>query len=206
MKARFKQVTLKVDEVKPNPKNPRIDLKPGMPLYEKLRDSIEHYEYVDPIIWNKTTGMIVSGHQRFQVMKDIAEAKGEKFDTVDVMQVEMTEAEQDSFMIAVNKITGLWDTEKLTALFKELSEEDLSYTGYDDFEIQALLGNNEGEDIFGDDVPEIYSGEDSEIFSISFSFPLSYQTQVNEIIKNVGKKEMTDIVLQEILKHGEKDE
>lgn len=143
MKSRFKQVTLNVDEVKPNPKNPRIDLRPGMPLYEKLKHSIEHYDYVDPIIWNKTTGMIVSGHQRFQVMKDLAEERGEKFDTVDVMQVEMSEAEQDSFMVAVNKITGLWDTEKLSALFQELSEEDLSYTGYEDFEIEALLNNND---------------------------------------------------------------
>lgn len=139
MEPRFKQVTLKVEDVKPNPKNPRIDLRPGMPLYEKLKSSIEHFSYVDPIIWNKTTGMIVSGHQRFQVMKDLADAKNEPMKTVDVMQVEMTEAEQDSFMVAVNKITGLWDTEKLTALFKELSEEDLSYTGYDEFEIQALL-------------------------------------------------------------------
>lgn len=150
MKSRFKQVTLNVDEVKPNPKNPRIDLKPGMPLYEKLKHSIEHFDYVDPIIWNKTTGMIVSGHQRFQVMKDIAEAKCEKFDKVDVMQVEMTEAEQDSFMVAVNKITGLWDTEKLSALFQELNDEDLSYTGYDEFEIQALIGQSE---------PETYSEE-----------------------------------------------
>lgn len=135
MQPRFTQVTLNVADVKPNPKNPRIDLRPGMPLYEKLKASIEHFSYVDPIIWNKTTGMIVSGHQRFQVMKDIAEEKGEPFETVDVMEVEMTEAEQDSFMVAVNKITGLWDTEKLEALFKELSEEDLSYTGYDEFEI-----------------------------------------------------------------------
>lgn len=152
MKPRFKQVTLKVEDVKPNPKNPRIDLKPGMPLYEKLKDSIEKFEYVDPIIWNKTTGMIVSGHQRLQVMKDLAEAKGEKFETVDVMQVEMTEAEQNTFMVAVNKITGLWDTEKLKALFEELSEEDLSYTGYDDFEIKALLeGNDNLEDFFYED-------------------------------------------------------
>ena len=162
MKPRFQQVTLKVEEVKPNPKNPRIDLRPGMPLYEKLKDSIEKFEYVDPIIWNKTTGMIVSGHQRFQVMKDIAEAKGEKFDTVDVMQVEMTEAEQNTFMVAVNKITGLWDTEKLKALFQELSEEDLSYTGYDDFEIQALLGDTDTESTdFSDDDPSYNPDYDS---------------------------------------------
>ena len=145
-KARFKQVTIDVDKVIPNPKNPRIALRPGNPHYEKLRNSIEHYDYIDPIIWNKRTGMIVSGHQRFQVMKDIAEANGEVFDKVDVMQVDMPENEQDSFMVAVNKLTGLWDMEKLKALFEELSEEDLSYTGYDTIEIDAILHSSE-EDI-----------------------------------------------------------
>lgn len=149
-KARFKQISLDVEKILPNPKNPRISLRPGMPLYEKLRSSIEHFDYVDPIIWNKRTGMIVSGHQRFQVMKDVAEANGEPLTKVDVMEVDMPENEQDAFMVAVNKITGLWDTEKLEALFRELSEEDLSYTGYDEFEIQALLGDAE---------PETYSEE-----------------------------------------------
>lgn len=155
MKPRFKQVTLKVSDVKPNPKNPRVDLRPGMPVYESLKKSIEHFEYVDPIIWNKTTGMIVSGHQRMQVMKDIAEEKGEPFETVDVMQVEMTEAEQDSFMIAVNKITGIWDNEKLEALFRELSEEDLEYTGYTKFEIDNIL-DDRTEDLIDTDMEEEY--------------------------------------------------
>ena len=142
MKSQFVQRTVKIEDITPNPKNPRIDLRPEMPLYKRLRESIEHYGYLDPIIWNKRTGMIVSGHQRFQVMKDIADEKGEKLESIDVMEVDMSETKQDSFMIAVNKITGLWDTEKLTALFKELDEEDLSYTGFEEFEIQSYLDNN----------------------------------------------------------------
>ena len=165
-KARFKQITIDVDKVIPNPKNPRIDLRPGMPLYEKLRDSIEHFDYVDPIIWNKRTGMIVSGHQRFQVMKDLAEAKGEKFDKVDVMEVDMAENEQDAFMVAVNKITGLWDTEKLEALFRELEEEDLKYTGYDDFEIEAILSDSSDTDVGFNDEGDSYAGDTSVTYRI----------------------------------------
>ena len=143
MKSQFTQKTIKVKDLVPNPKNPRIDLRPGMPLYEKLKDSIENFGYLDPIIWNKRTGMIVSGHQRFQVMKDLAEQNGEELDEIDVMEVDMPENKQDAFMVAINKITGLWDTEKLSALFKELDEEDLSYTGFDEFEIQALLSSDD---------------------------------------------------------------
>ena len=36
--------------------NPRKDLKPGDPEYEKLRRSIEEFGYVEPEIWNRRTG------------------------------------------------------------------------------------------------------------------------------------------------------
>lgn len=139
-------IELPVDMVVPNPKNPRIDLKPGMPLYEKLKKSIENFGYAEPIIWNEKTGMIVSGHQRFQVMKDIAEKEGKPLTTVQVVKVSMDESKQDGFMIAVNKITGLWDEEKLSALLKDLDEEDRLNTGFDDYEIATLLDDNSIQD------------------------------------------------------------
>lgn len=139
-------IELPVDRVIPNPKNPRIDLKPGMPLYEKLKKSIENFGYAEPIIWNEKTGMIVSGHQRFQVMKDIAQKEGKPLTTVQVVKVSMDESKQDGFMIAVNKITGLWDEEKLSALLKDLDEEDRLNTGFDDYEIATLLDDNSIQD------------------------------------------------------------
>ena len=144
-------IELPVDMVKPNPKNPRIDLKPGMPLYEKLKKSIENFGYADPIIWNDKTGMIVSGHQRFQVMKDIAQKEGKELTTVQVVKVSMDESKQDGFMIAVNKITGLWDEEKLSAILRELDEEDRLNTGFDDYEIATLLDDNSIQDFTFDE-------------------------------------------------------
>lgn len=144
-------IELPVEMVKPNPKNPRIDLKPGMPLYEKLKKSIENFGYADPIIWNEKTGMIVSGHQRFQVMKDIAQKEGKELTTVQVVKVSMDESKQDGFMIAVNKITGLWDEEKLSAILRELDEEDRLNTGFDDYEIATLLDDNSIQDFTFDE-------------------------------------------------------
>ena len=144
-------IELPVEMVKPNPKNPRIDLKPGMPLYEKLKKSIENFGYADPIIWNEKTGMIVSGHQRFQVMKDIAQKEGKELTTVQVVKVSMDESKQDGFMIAVNKITGLWDEEKLSAVLRELDEEDRLNTGFDDYEIATLLDDNSIQDFTFDE-------------------------------------------------------
>ena len=51
--------------------NPRKDLKPGDAEYEKLKRSIEQFGYVEPVIWNKTTGFVVGGHQRLKVLLDM---------------------------------------------------------------------------------------------------------------------------------------
>jgi ParB-like chromosome segregation protein Spo0J len=48
-----------VSQLKPAKYNPRKDLKPGDPAYEKIKRSMNDFGYVDPIIWNEVTGNIV---------------------------------------------------------------------------------------------------------------------------------------------------
>ena len=50
---------ISVDQLKPAKYNPRKDLKPGDPEFEKLRRSVEEFGYVEPIIWNKRTGVVI---------------------------------------------------------------------------------------------------------------------------------------------------
>ena len=45
--------TLSVDKLVPADYNPRKDLKPGDPEYEKLKRSLSEFGYVEPVIWNK---------------------------------------------------------------------------------------------------------------------------------------------------------
>ena len=52
-----------VSELKAAAYNPRKDLKPGDAEYEKLKRSIQEFGYVEPVIWNKRTGVVVGGHQ-----------------------------------------------------------------------------------------------------------------------------------------------
>ena len=185
MKATFNTESVPVDKLIPNPKNPRIDLRPGMPLYEKLKDSILHHEYVEPIVWNKRTGYIVSGHQRLQVMKDIAEENNDPLTEAEVVVVDMPENKADTLMVAINKITGLWDQEKLEALFRELDEEDLHYTGFEDFEINALLddvGDGEG---FEEDGGE--EGEDERKVTYRLSVFFDSQEELDVAYEKLSK-------------------
>ena len=57
-----------IDRLKPAKYNPRKDLKPGDPAYEKIRRSLHDFGYVDPVIWNEVIGNIVGGHQRYKVL------------------------------------------------------------------------------------------------------------------------------------------
>lgn len=43
------------------PYNPRKDLQPGDPEYQKIARSIEKYGCVEPIIWNEKTGSTKGG-------------------------------------------------------------------------------------------------------------------------------------------------
>ena len=118
--------------------NPRKDLKPGDPEYEKLKRSIEEFGYVEPVIWNKTTGRVVGGHQRLKVLIDLGITE------VDCVVIEMDEAKEKALNIALNKISGDWDKDKLALLISDLQGEafDVSLTGFDPNEIDDLFKEN----------------------------------------------------------------
>jgi ParB-like chromosome segregation protein Spo0J len=90
--------------------NPRKDLKPGDVEYEKLKRSIEQFGYVEPVIWNKTTGFVVGGHQRLKVLLDMGITE------VECVVVEMDAEKEKALNIALNKISGEWDKDKLALL------------------------------------------------------------------------------------------
>jgi len=117
--------------------NPRKDLKPGDPEYEKLRRSIEEFGYVEPVIWNKRTGNIVGGHQRYKVLT----ALGVK--EIDCVVVDMDEEREKALNVALNKVSGDWDVPLLTDLLKDLESSgfDVSLTGFDAAELDELFGD-----------------------------------------------------------------
>ena len=44
-----------IEQLNPAAYNPRKDLLPGDPEYEKLKRSMQEFGYVEPIVWNKRT-------------------------------------------------------------------------------------------------------------------------------------------------------
>ena len=127
--------------------NPRKDLKPGDPEYEKLKRSIEEFGYVEPVIWNKRTGKVVGGHQRLKVLKDLGHTE------VDCVVVDLDENREKALNIALNKISGAWDNDLLANLLRDLDQSgfDVTLTGFDLAEAQELFGSGSMENVHEDD-------------------------------------------------------
>ncbi|AZS15349.1 ParB N-terminal domain-containing protein [Paenibacillus lutimineralis] len=118
--------------------NPRVNLQPGDPEYEKLKQSILSFGYVEPIVWNERTGNMVGGHQRYKIMVN------ELGHTELVVSVVNLDDQQERLLnLALNKVSGDWDEEALAALLDELQTAgaELGLTGFDDTEIDRLLAD-----------------------------------------------------------------
>jgi len=127
--------TVKLELLKPAEYNPRKDLYPGDKEYEKLRRSISEFGMVEPIVWNKITGNVVGGRQRLKVL--IANGETE----IECVVVELDDAHEKALNIALNKISGDWDNDKLADLIQDLKagDIDISVSGFEVREITDLL-------------------------------------------------------------------
>ena len=137
-----------VEKLKPAKYNPRKDLKPGDPAYEKIKRSLHDFGYVDPIVWNEVTVNIVGGHQRYKVL--VADGATE----VDCVVVHIENPQDEKALnIALNKATGDWEPVALADLLKDLQEGgyDLGATGFDVAEVDDLFSKVHNKDVHDDD-------------------------------------------------------
>lgn len=125
----------KLTDLIPADYNPRKDLQPGDAEYEKLKRSVETFGYVEPIIWNEQTGRIVGGHQRLKVMQDLG------YQEIECVIIDIDESQEKALNVALNKISGSWDEDKLMSLITDLegSDFDVSLTGFDVAELDELF-------------------------------------------------------------------
>jgi DNA modification methylase len=138
---------IRVSEINPAKYNPRKDLKPGDPEYEKLKRSMTEFGYVEPIIWNEETGNIVGGHQRYKILLE------EGHTEVECVVVKLPADKEKALNVALNKVTGDWEVKALADLLHDLNEQDfdLTLTGFDAAEIEDLFSQVHDKDVIDDD-------------------------------------------------------
>ena len=114
--------------------NPRKDLKPEDDEYKKIKKSILEYGFVSPLVVNKDM-TVIGGHQRLKVLQELG------YEKVECIVVDLDKTKEKALNIALNKISGEWDTDKLESLLQELRMDDfdLSLTGFDSDEVDDIL-------------------------------------------------------------------
>ena len=129
-------VIMNIKDIHPAAYNPRVTLKPGDAEWEALQNSLSRFGLVEPLIVNKTTGLLVSGHQRLNVLKT------QGAETAEVVIIELDAEKEKLLNIAMNKIDGDWDYEKLKELFDGFDEEDIKFTGFSEDELENLFDSD----------------------------------------------------------------
>lgn len=156
--------------------NPRKALKPSDPEFKNIERSLREFGYVDPIIINRD-GTIIGGHQRATVLK----ALGQK--EADVIILDLSKPDEKALNIALNKIGGQWDMEKLREVLGDLqlSSLDVTATGYSESEIAVVLGDSEAQ-----------QDDDPAINRMTFTFSLEQYANLQQALDLIGAKYKPD--------------
>lgn len=139
--------TIPVGELKPAAYNPRKKLKAGDKEYEKIKNSIQEFGYVEPIICNYDM-TVIGGHQRLTVLKNLGYTEVQCV----VVRIE-DENKVKALNVALNKITGAWDEQLLADLLVDLKTQDFNtdFTGFEAPEIEQLFSKVHNKEIKEDD-------------------------------------------------------
>ena len=100
---------------------------------EKLKNSINEFGYVAPIIVNKYNNHIIGGNQRYEALKSLG------YTDVDVIFIDESDSNREKAInLALNKISGEWDFVKLADILDdlELNDFDISLAGFDELELE----------------------------------------------------------------------
>jgi len=143
---RLEQVA--ISRLRPAPYNPRRELTADE--RRSLVKSLTEFGAVDPAVINEDN-TIIGGHQRVQVAREIGWSK------FPCMRVSVSKVDEKRLNLALNKISGGFDEEKLLAVLEELVENaaiDLEASGFVQAEIDEILSRSLVGLVPEDEVPE----------------------------------------------------
>lgn len=133
------QTKIDIGSISLSPYNPRVTLEKGSREYQDIEASLEAYGLIEPIVVNDVNMHIIGGHQRWQVLKD----RGETEIACAMVHIEDPEREK-ALCLALNKISGDWDMDKLKDLLRD--DDVFSFpTGFtaDEISLDEMLEGSE---------------------------------------------------------------
>lgn len=159
MDFKIEQRMVRVEEVHPADYNPRIISSEEM---EQLKHSIREHGFTEAITVNKDM-TIIGGHQRIRAAKELGIVE------VPAIVVDLPKDRERTLNIALNKIKGEFDEDKLRQMLAAMTEEERLRTGFDQTEITKQLDaliNPEEDDFDPDATPNTYRAQQGDVFQL----------------------------------------
>lgn len=147
----FAMVRMARGDIREAPYNPR---KINKEAQGRLKGKMRDVGLVQPLIVNRRTGNLVSGHQRLAVLDKLE--RGREYE-LDVSVIDVDERVEKEMVVFLNNPSsqGEWDLEGLAALNLEHGI-DFDSMGFEQFDVEALF---DGDARFA----EVLTGDDPEI-------------------------------------------
>ena len=201
-----------LDELRENPLNPKSH---DVPLLDK---SLTSFGYVEPIIIDGRTGLIISGHGRKETLQKMRDEGKEAPTGITVQDgvwlipavtgwSSKDDAEASAALVALNRTTekGGWNSENLFNILQSIKDEEVfNSTGYEQSDLLLLERARDAEVVFTQDLKDAIdefideTGADMEGRDAHYSTVLRVYFQTDEArqeffdkieYKNEGKKQ-----------------
>ena len=127
---------ININELKASEFNPRTWSDHQL---DKLRESIEKFGVVDPLIINthpSRKNIVIGGNMRLQVLQEM------KYSDVPVVELHLTERKERELNLRLNKTGGDWNY----ALLKEFDEDLLADVGFESEELDDVFAIEDTEE------------------------------------------------------------
>lgn len=184
-------IKLKIDDVKPYEKNPRKNDN----AVDKVAESIKQFGFKVPLVIDKDN-IIIAGHTRYK-----AAIKLGLSEVPCIIADDLTPKQIKAFRLADNKVAEFseWDFDLLTEELNALDDWDMSEFGFKEIEREFNHIDDLLEDGFGLDEQV----KESDIFGITFNFPIEHREVIDRAIKDKTKQYFVDLILDEVLNNGD---
>ena len=142
---------IRITDITPAEYNPRVMSSEEK---QKLKNSINEFGLVDPIIINLNNMTIIGGHQRYDVLLDQYMLDNDFYAELNLIRLGDIgwvfvdedlklddETREKALNLVLNRIDGEWDVDKLGEIFKDLQEVDfdLDLTGFNSYDEEVHL-------------------------------------------------------------------
>lgn len=141
---KFETLRIKRSQIQNAPYNPRTISESAR---RRLKQGLQKLGIMSPIVWNKRTGNIVSGHQRLSIMDQLVpkseRLEGGKDYLVTVSAVDLNDIEEREANLLFNNAAaqGDFDLDKLTGMLS-MPDLDIEATGWDKTDMFRIMGHD----------------------------------------------------------------